>query len=47
MALCLLVTDAAGSEIEPALRDLEHDTSSPSALSDRMFIEAILYRTRT
>ena len=47
MALRLLISDAVWSEIEPALRELKHAAGSPPVLSDRMFIEAVLYQART
>ncbi len=47
MALRLLISDALWSKIEPVLRELKHAAGSPPKLSDRMFIEAVLYRART
>ena len=47
MALRLLISDALWSKIEPVLRELKHAAGSPPALSDRMFIEAVLYQART
>ena len=47
MALRLLISDAIWAEIEPVLRDLKHAAGSPPVLSDRMFIEAVLYQART
>ena len=47
MALRLLISDAVWSEIEPVLRELKHAAGSPPVLSDRMFIEAVLYQART
>ena len=43
MALRLLISDALWSTIEPVLRELKHAAGSPPRLSDRMFIEAVLY----
>ena len=47
MALRLLISDALWSTIEPVLRELKHAAGSPPRLSDRMFIEAVLYQART
>ena len=47
MALRLLISDAVWSEIEPVLREPKHAAGSPPVLSDRMFIEAVLYQART
>ena len=47
MALRLLISDALWSKIEPVLRELKHAAGSPPRLSDRMFIEAVLYQART
>ena len=47
MALRLLISDALWSTIEPVLRELKHAAGSPPKLSDRMFIEAVLYQART
>ena len=47
MALRLVITDAIWAEMEPALRALKHYAGSPPQLSDRMFIEAVLYQART
>ena len=47
MALRLLISDALWSKIEPVLRELKHAAGSPPKLSDRMFIEAVLYQART
>ena len=47
MALRLLISDALWSKIELVLRELKHAAGSPPALSDRMFIEAVLYQART
>ena len=47
MALRLLISDAVWAEVEPVLRDLKHAAGSPPVLSDRMFIEAVLYQART
>ena len=47
MALRLLITDAVWSTIEPLLREVKHAAGSPPVLSDRRFIEAVLYQART
>ena len=47
MAIRLVLTDAVWAEIEPALRAIKHYAGSPPRLSDRMFIEAVLYQART
>ena len=47
MTLRLLISDALWSKIEPVLRELKHAAGSPPKLSDRMFIEAVLYQART
>jgi transposase len=47
MALRLVITDAVWAELEPVLRALKHYAGSPPQLSDRMFIEAVLYQART
>ena len=47
MALRLLISDALWSKIEPVLREFKHAAGSPPKLSDRMFIEAVLYQART
>ena len=47
MALRLLISDAMWSKIEPVLRELKHAAGSPPKLSNRMFIEAVLYQART
>ena len=47
MALRLLISDALWSTIGPVLRELKHAAGSPPRLSDRMFIEAVLYQART
>jgi putative transposase len=47
MALRLVITDAVWAELEPALHALKHYAGSPPQLSDRMFIEAVLYQART
>ena len=43
----MLISDALWSTIEPVLRELKHAAGSPPRLSDRMFIEAVLYQART
>jgi putative transposase len=47
MALRLVITDAVWAEIAPVLRTIKHYAGSPPQLSDRMFIEAVLYQART
>jgi transposase len=47
MALRLVITDAVWAEIAPVLRTIKHYAGSPPRLSDRMFIEAVLYQART
>jgi len=47
MPVRLLVTDAAWTEIEPRLAAIKHKAGSPPELSDRLFIEAVLYIART
>jgi putative transposase len=47
MALRLVITDAVWAEMESVLRALKHSAGSPPQLSDRMFIEAVLYQART
>jgi len=43
MAVRLLLTDEAWAEIAPILAAIKSRAGSPPALSDRMFIEAVLY----
>jgi transposase len=47
MALRLVITDAVWAEMEPVVRALKHYAGSPPQLSDRLFIEAVLYQART
>jgi transposase len=47
MAVRLVVTDSAWAEIEPRLGAVKHKAGSPPELSDRLFIEAVLYVART
>ena len=47
MAIRLVITDAVWADLEPVLRTLKHYAGSPPQLSDRMFIEAVLYQART
>jgi putative transposase len=47
MAIRLVITDAVWAELEPVLRTIKHYAGSPPQLSDRMFIEAVLYQART
>lgn len=47
MSIRLLLTDEAWGEIAPILATIKSRAGSPPALSDRMFIEAVLYLART
>ena len=47
MSVRLLLTDEAWAQIESALVGLKSKAGNPPALSDRMFIEAVLYHART
>ena len=47
MSVRLLLTDAAWAEIAPILATIKSRAGSPPVLSDRMFIEAVLYLART
>src|SRR5215510_4229039 len=47
MSVRLLLTDEAWAEIAPILATLKSLAGSPPVLSDRMFIEAVLYLART
>ena len=47
MSRRLLLTDEAWAEIAPILATLKSRAGSPPALSDRLFIEAVLYLART
>ncbi len=47
MALRLLIPDAVCSTLEPLLRESKHAAGAPPRLSDRMFIEAVLYQACT
>ena len=47
MSVRLLLTDEAWAEMAPILATLKSRAGSPPALSDRMFIEAVLYLART
>src|ERR671928_62390 len=47
MSVRLLLTDEAWAEIVPILATLKSRAGSPPALSDRLFIEAVLYLART
>ena len=47
MSVRLLLTDEAWAEIAPILATLKSRAGSPPALSDRLFIEAVLYLART
>ena len=47
MSVRLLLTDEAWAEIAPVLAKLKSRAGSPPVLSDRLFIEAVLYRART
>src|SRR5690349_24880762 len=43
----LLLTDAAWGRIAAALREVKHPAGAPPGLSDREFVEAVLYLART
>jgi putative transposase len=47
MAVRLLLTDEAWAEIAPLLATLKSRAGSPPVLSDRLFLEAVLYLART
>jgi transposase len=47
MSVLLLLTDEAWAEIASILATIKSRAGSPPALSDRMFIEAVLYLART
>ena len=47
MPVRLLITDEAWAQIELALVGLKSKAGNPPELSDRMFIEAVLYNART
>ena len=47
MSIHMLLTDEAWAEIDPRLTAIKHEAGSPSELSDRLFIEAVLYLART
>src|SRR5262249_51785621 len=47
MSVRLLLTDEAWAEIAPILATIKSRAGSPPVLSDRMFIEAMLYLART
>src|SRR5215471_13082123 len=47
MSVRLLLTDKAWGELAPILVTLKSRAGSPPALSDRLFIEAVLYLART
>ena len=47
MSVRLLLTDEAWAEIAPILTAIKSRAGSPPVLSDRMFIEAVLYLART
>jgi len=47
MSVRLLLTDEAWAEIAPILATLKSRAGSPPALSDRLFIEAVLSLART
>jgi transposase len=47
MSVRLLLTDEAWVELAPILATLKARAGSPPALSDRMFIDAVLYLART
>jgi len=47
MAIRLLLTDEAWAEIAPVLATVTSRAGSPPVLSDRMFLEAVLFLART
>jgi len=47
MSVRLLLTDEAWADMAPLLAPLQSRAGSPPALSDRLFIEAVLYLART
>src|SRR5262245_18997508 len=47
MSIRLLVTDEAWAEIAPILATVQSRAGSPPALSDRLFMEAVVYLART
>jgi transposase len=47
MSVRLLLTDKAWEHIAAILAWVKHPAGSPPVLSDRMFIEAVLYVART
>ena len=47
MSVRLLLTEEAWEELAPVLAPLKSRAGSPPALSDRLFIEAVLYLART
>ena len=47
MSIRMLPTDEAWAEIDPRLTAIKHKVGSPPELSDRLFIEAVLYLART
>ena len=47
MSVRLLLTDEAWAELAPILALLKSRAGSPPVLSDRLFIEAVLYLART
>ena len=47
MSVRLLLTDKAWEHIATILAWVKHPAGSPPVLSDRMFIEAVLYVART
>src|SRR5690242_10689468 len=47
MSVRLLLTDEAWAELAPLLATVQSRAGSPPVLSDRLFIEAVLYLART
>ena len=43
----LLIDDDAWDRLQPVLAKLKSPAGAPPALSDRLFLEAVLYRGRT
>lgn len=43
----LRISDAFWKALEPLIREVKGNNNAPSKISDRMFVEAILYQART
>ena len=46
MSVRLLMTDEAWAQIESVLDGIKSKAGNPPVLSDRMFVEAVLYQAR-